>query len=179
MLNQYSWIAFLLLFSTGSDDRGPVVKTASAVFDGHGHVSSVVFDPKGRMLAVICLDRRVKLWDVVNHTELPTLNTAQKKHEPWLIFSSYPQLPDVPGVVAFSPDGDKLARAEPCFFELWDFPPGNKPVWRFQHWRQIISIAFVPDGKTLISGDNCGQIELWDTNTGQATLKVPCTWVVH
>src|SRR5205823_3943628 len=48
----------------------------------------------------------------------------------------------------------------------------NLAGWREEHHleghaKQILSAAFAPDGKRLLSGDNDGNLFLWDLETGK------------
>jgi WD40 repeat protein/serine/threonine protein kinase len=46
---------------------------------------------------------------------------------------------------------------------------------RLAHWREVTSVAFSPDSKTLVSGSEDGTVKLWDAATG----TVLRTWTGH
>jgi WD40 repeat protein len=92
--------------------------------------------------------------------------------------------------VAFSPDGSKLASGggesqEPsCEIDLWKVALGGlwgtlrEPNLDKQDMNKVLSLAYSPDGKTLVSagGDNSRYvIKLWDVTT----LKKRATLTTH
>jgi WD40 repeat protein len=72
--------------------------------------------------------------------------------------------------VAFHPNG-KFAlsgsQATGDHLIYWDLETG-KPVWLFDTgWRNVLGVAISPDGRTALSAEEDGSLELWDLETGQ------------
>jgi WD40 repeat protein len=88
-------------------------------------------------------------------------------------------------VLTFSPDGKVLAVADNdrmytgSTITVWDVAPGEagKPpsaVLRHTlrgHSHFTFSLAFFPDGRTLVSGNGDRTVRLWDTSTGQEMAR--------
>lgn len=135
-----------------------------------GMVWSVVFSPNGKTLASSSHDGTVKLWDVATGKNTTTFqaNTG--------FFGS----------VAFSPDGKTLASGGGPVkqwegagvtgeIKLWDLTTGKNTATFQGHpgagcfsnmFAVAFSIAFSPDGKTLVSG-GANTVELWEVATGK------------
>jgi RNA polymerase sigma factor (sigma-70 family) len=77
-------------------------------------------------------------------------------------------------LIAFSPDGKLLAvavgkslsDANPISISLWDRGTGKRLREFGVGERSPLALAFAPDGKTLASQDQRGEIHLWDVRTG-------------
>ncbi len=144
---------------------------------GHTHwVDSISFSPDGRTLASASRDHSICLWDPVSgqrkqkltwHTEASRL--APNELDPAIN-------------IAFSPDSKTLASgsSDPDSGEgtirLWEVASGRNihtlteveksthPRWRYI--TEVTSLAFSPDGRTLVSGDH-HTIHFWDVPTGK------------
>jgi len=114
--------------------------------------TSLAFAPDGQTLASGQVDGTVHLWDVARGNRLATLVQRLK----------------VLNSLSYSPDGRILAVALGLTVALWDvaraaeLPPlqGKQagPVW---------SVAFTPDGQTLMTGSTDGTVKFWDVATGR------------
>jgi RNA polymerase sigma factor (sigma-70 family) len=114
---------------------------------GYCDTGSVAFSPDGRTVAAATGEQPVRLWEVATGQERLTL----ARQPGWWI-----------RCVAFSPDGNFLAGGVDNDVCLWSLQTGAR-VCRFPgHRGSVNSLAFLPDGATLISGSSDTTALLWD-----------------
>jgi WD40 repeat protein len=91
--------------------------------------------------------------------------------------------------VAFSPNGTLIAASDTAGeIHIWRIgdPQGNllqnrqKLITCHGHHHWVCSIAFSPDGQTLVSGSGDNTVKLWDVTTGHCwqTLEGHTDWVI-
>src|SRR5206468_9233088 len=147
-----------------------------------GHLKNIsfgAFSPDGKTLATIHMPIKeadphiVKLWDVATGKEKMELGVGASL----TFFTS----------LAFSPDGKTLAmsdggflgkKAKPGSVQLWDLTTGKKRASMPGHDGGDWSVAFTPDGKTLVSvgflrTGHSYQITLWDVATAKERATMP------
>jgi WD40 repeat protein len=142
-------IAILLVAAGNSGQVGlsqgqiPPVRTL-----GFSVVTSVVFSPDGRYLAVGT--RGGSSVQLIDTSRWQVIRTFEG-HTYW-VYS-----------VAFSPDGRLLASGSgDTTIKLWEVASGSEVRTLTGHTDWVYSVAFSPDGRLLASGSNDRTIKLWD-----------------
>ena len=155
----------LLDLSTGKEIfRTPVLK---------GGVREIVFSPDGRTLATAAEESEpaVRIWEA----DTGRLRRALSFGEPL----SYRGRP-----MSFSPDGKRLAVAGTAvggprgkteeIIGIWEIDSDSRPiVIRNAHGHSLISLAFAPDGKSLLSGGCDSQPTRGPAQSGREARTVP------
>ena len=102
-----------------------------------------------RRLLLAASDGKIRLWDIQTGELLKTLIGA-----------------DYIGSVAYSPDGETLATGD-SEIRLWNVQTGELLKTLTGHKERISSLAYFPDGTTLVSSSPDKTIRLWNTRTGE------------
>ena len=116
-----------------------------AILPGHrGIIHSVAFSPDGNTVATACIDRMVRLFDVVTGT----------------VRLSHPHDAGV-SAVAFSPDGKALVTASgDGMLKSWDMATGQNPTILPQK-TQVRVLDFSKDGRSMmVTGDTTPDVFL-------------------
>ncbi|MDA0160168.1 TIR domain-containing protein [Solirubrobacter ginsenosidimutans] len=122
-------------------------------------VNDVTFSPDGALLASGADDRSVRVWDV----STPSLDQALTAKG------------DPVHAVAVSADGKLIASAHDKSVRLWDAARRVeiKPALK-GHSEKVSTVAFTPDGRTLLSGGLDGLIGLWSVADHTVTGAIAC-----
>ncbi len=121
-----------------------------ATLRGHdGRVRSIAFSSDGSRLASASSDGTIKVWDAVTGEQSLSLPASYVER------------------IAFSPDGSSLALMHYKTIQLWKVAADQEPIDLGGHNRQVLSVAFSPDGARLASASMDRTIKFWDTETGK------------
>jgi WD40 repeat protein len=129
--------------------------------DNKARVHSLAFSPDDRSVAAGASDGSVRLWDVATGKE--RLGIAAPVGKVMRGAS-----PDGPNILAFSPDGTRLAVGYTGV--VLDAATGKELVRLEGHHRWLRCLCFSPDGKSL-AGEDLFCIRLWDAATGKEVFK--------
>jgi CHAT domain/WD domain, G-beta repeat len=120
-------------------------------------IDAVAVSPDGRLLALGCGDKRVRVIDIATKKERLSV-----RHR-GLLNPVYD--------VAFSPDGHWLATASgDQSARLWDTNTGTE-LLKLAHFGPVYGLAFSPDGRRLATGGLARTAQLWDVSSGAELLK--------
>ncbi len=133
--------------------------TAALLHEGRGHqgaVLAVTFSPNGHTILTGGADHTARLWDAA------TL-------KPGSVLNEEGEVVDVD----FSPWGKLLmtltrkqgAEAENAV-DLWSAGAGNSHIARLQHPGGVVTAAFSPSGRKILTGGLDRTARLWDTDKG-------------
>ena len=148
-----------------------------SAFQAHGPIpgplaSRLVWSPDGSLLATYANDSLVKLWD----TEEWELVHALENETNIRVGTGSP----IDGV-AFSPDGKRIAVAQPYSLRVWDTETGRQLLeWNVSpenppyvpHFGSITDVAFSPQGRYLASVGQDHTAKVWDIETGTQLLDI-------
>ena len=132
-------------------------------------ISSLHFSDAGTKLACAGSFGRVRVWDIDPDNTPKLITDIRLNYNSW--GDSW--------LVKLSPDRQYLAIAIPNWqdkeypVKLYEASTGRLLYTLNGHKRWIKSLAFSPDSKTIISGDEYESILMWDTETGKikSTMK--------
>ncbi len=115
---------------------------------------ALAFSADGKMLAIGCADKTVRVFDPQCKKEILTLQGAHT---------------DLIQAVAFSPDSKTIASGgiDDKLICLWDAEKGKERAVLRGHTEQVRQLAFSPDGKLLASAGWDKSVRLWDAATGE------------
>jgi WD40 repeat protein len=169
-----------------------------ALLAGHaGGIHAVAFTADGQLVASAGYDENLRVWDVATGRETAVMQRPQAvfhslTFDPagglaWIEDGFVRHWDPITGAVwvappvdigeaismAFSPDDRLLVTAESTGTRLWELPAGLLRA-ALPHTRYpTVRATFSPSGRTLATGDVGGQVELWDTETGQQIRELP------
>lgn len=127
---------------------------------GHdGWVSGLVFHPKQQQFYSADSWGRVIGWSFAEEQPKPVWN-LKDAHDGWV------------RQLALSADGERVATCgKDKVIRLWSTADGKKLQEITAQGEDVYSVAFHPDGKSLVSGDLKGIVKQWDLATGNAVRE--------
>ncbi|MXV83835.1 hypothetical protein F4X88_13455 [Candidatus Poribacteria bacterium] len=121
-------------------------------------VNSVAFSPDGNFLASGGDDYVLKVWNVHHKHHIATCEQITDRTRSQV------------KAVTFSPNGSTIATGG-RHAKLWDARTYNEIV-TFRHTDWVWAVAFSNDGRLLATGDNSGQVTVWDLQTQRSVTRI-------
>ena len=123
-------------------------------------ICSIAFAPDGQTVATGCFDNTAILWDVRTGTKILTFGSP----------NGDTSIVDV----AFSRDGRQLVATNGRNGQaiLWNVTTGERIRTLAGHAKEIVSLAFSPDGGRLLTSSNDGATSLWESRSGRELLTL-------
>jgi len=158
------------MIASGSLDRSVRIwnaesgETARTLQGDPGAVSSVVFLPDGHRLASASLYGDITIWNVDTGKQLLPIQSAANV--------SWVSSPAV-HALAVSPDGTRVASAtggNNAAVTVWSASSGGALATfhgRGGRDEDFQTVAFAPDGKTVVAGTKAGTVYVWDALSGR------------
>ena len=164
-------------------------KRAWAILLGHPNTENpfdvlFTFAPDGKILASAGKDNSIYLWEFPERSQLPAghgLSSIVHNLDFRSILEGDGQHISA---LAFSSDAKMLASgSDEAIIRLWDVESGDALFTLTGHdrtnskyFREIVLLAFSPDGKTLASASR-QQLCLWDIVSGNQLSAIPQQWL--
>jgi WD40 repeat protein len=121
------------------------------VMTGHtAGVNSLAFAPDGQTVVSASSDGSLRVWEVLTGTELRVI-----EGDGGILYC-----------VAFSPDGSTIASGSYGNLQLWSTTNSTRQHSLKVHFDSDQSLAFSPDGRSILSCDAIGLAQIWDVTTG-------------
>jgi RNA polymerase sigma factor (sigma-70 family) len=138
-------------------------------FEHQTLVTSFVCSSDGKVLASVCQDETIHLWDVDSGRELPhSMDYKAKKPSP--------RQPVRVHVLGFTPDDRLIVSEGPNkAIRILDTKSGES-IRAFGGFAELAWVSSSPDGKTLVGAvkdDKTWELRLWEVTTGRVLKRQP------
>ena len=148
-------------------------------------ISALAFSPDGTRIVNATMEGQIQMWDAEMGIELTSLveqepdgATHEVKDGGMTVTTSYK---DPIFVLAFSPNGKRLAAGSQEQIRLWNMETGNwgkgiSSINNREENRAVFhgsqALVFSPDNMILVNGDRNGKLQLWDITTGNELITL-------
>ncbi len=142
------------IYSSVSEER-------MQTMEGHSDViSDLAFAPDGSWLLSTSFDKTARAWDVKTGRQIASYGPT------WGQIATGTVSPDSNYVVTGSNRGGETLT--PVI--VWDARTGDRLFsFRYPHWTRVQSLAFTPDGQTVVAGDIDGFVRAWHMDPAAPT----------
>lgn len=178
-----------LIASAGVDETirlwNPESGENVTILRGHdGLVSSIAFSADGKKLFSGSGDATVRLWSIEKEQQIWSADTPQTRMQTPMVRDVFGfETPPGPFhtlafqwvlTVAYSPNGKTLASSGSSdgTIQLWDVSTGKHLRTLKGHTDTVRTLAFSPDGKTLVTGSEDDTLRIWNPNSGSMLRKL-------
>jgi WD40 repeat protein/tetratricopeptide (TPR) repeat protein len=127
-------------------------------------ILAVAFSPDGKTVLTGSRDRTARLWDASNG--LPVGEPMEHRTFVTSVAFSPDSKTIVTGSGLLPPITDPHAGSTGGSVGLWDAATGLPLAKPLEYQSAVHTVAFSPDGKTILVGRSDGRAQLWDTTTG-------------
>ena len=129
----------------------------------------IAFSPDGKKVVTTNTQYIAKIWDAETGKELLTLDAPIDREKSIKCFDEYSSKL-LAGV--FSTDGKKFAASGDRVIRIWDVESGQE-LQKFEgHDDMVVSVAFSPDDKRIVTAGWDGTARIWDTESGKELQKL-------
>ncbi|MBO3460830.1 serine/threonine protein kinase [Aetokthonos hydrillicola Thurmond2011] len=126
-------------------------------FAGHSfYVNSIAWSNDGKILASGSSDKKIKLWQVSNGQEIRTFS-GHSNAVSSVTFSPIPPS----SLEQREPRGILASASWDQTIKLWQINTGKEICTLSGHSNYVRSVAFSPDGQTLVSGSDDNTVKVW------------------
>ena len=115
-----------------------------------------------------CFHPKLPLLAIAEIRKVVLFNLANKQVE-----EKIPVEVRVDSELAFSPDGSKFAVTTPLGLQIWKLPSGEVEK-TFESKHGFNGIAWLKDGKSILSSPKSEFVNCWDLETGKSVQELPC-----
>ena len=148
-------------------------------------ISALAFVPDGTRIVSATMEGQIQMWDAEMGIELTSLVEQEPDGAEYEVKDGGMQVTttykDPIFVLAFSPNGKRLAAGSQQQIRLWNMETGNwgkgiSSINSREEDRAVFhgsqALVFSPDNMILVNGDRHGKLQLWDIITGNELITL-------